>query len=141
GRAAELTTLRQAFDDARRGAVAVRVCGESGVGKTALVRAFVDSLPGQSVLFGRCYEQESLPFKAFDGVVDALCQKLRALPAQAARELLPPEAPLLLRLFAQLSRVPAVAELPPPPDPVTNPVQLRSRAFAAFREVLRRLAE
>src|SRR5439155_25868798 len=78
---------------------------------------------------------------AFDGVVDALCQKLRALPAQAARELLPPEAPLLLRLFAQLSRVPAVAELPPPPDPVTNPVQLRSRAFAAFREVLRRLAE
>ncbi|HEU4536508.1 MAG TPA: serine/threonine-protein kinase, partial [Polyangiaceae bacterium] len=61
GRQAELEALEQALAAVRPerpGAVLVR--GESGVGKTALVRAFVDRVKapeGATVLSGRCYER------------------------------------------------------------------------------------
>ena len=83
GREAELGALRDAFAATRRRASArgAFVTGESGMGKSALVRAFLDELRVQGravVLAGRCYEREAVPYKAFDRVVDALTRYLRA---------------------------------------------------------------
>ncbi len=62
GREGELAALCDAFDSARRGAlVSVVVSGEAGVGKSALVRTFVERIgrevPETWVLAGRCYER------------------------------------------------------------------------------------
>ena len=96
GRERELSALRAALGEARFGqAVAVLVEGESGMGKTALLRRFLDELRSAVVLYGRCYERESVPYKAVDEVVDALCQHLVKLPAREVAALLPPDAGLL----------------------------------------------
>ena len=83
GRAAELVELRAAFEASRAGAVTVHVHGESGVGKSALVRRFTEmlkaELPDAVVLGGACYERESVPYKAVDGVIDALSRYLVTL--------------------------------------------------------------
>src|SRR5262249_61723498 len=75
GRARELQALDDAFAATRQGrSVGVIVRGESGVGKSSLVRRFADEAGkrGAVVLAGRCYERESVPYKALDGVLDAL---------------------------------------------------------------------
>jgi tetratricopeptide (TPR) repeat protein len=145
GRTAELALLHTAFEDSRAGqAVAVFVHGESGLGKTTLVQRFVESLhahPGTVVLAGRCYERESVPYKAFDGVVDALCRSLVRLDAVDAAVLLPRDTQLLSRVFPVLRRVPAVERFPRTRDTAGNLLQLRARAFAAMRELLSKLAD
>jgi eukaryotic-like serine/threonine-protein kinase len=142
GRAEELSALRAAFDESRRQAVAVFVLGESGLGKTALIRRFLAEARRDEravVLDGRCYEQESVPYKALDGVVDALSRHLLRLNAKEATRLFPPDAPLIGRLFPVLLRVPklaaARAEAP------ASPNELRARAFSALRELFARLAD
>ncbi len=61
GREAELRLLEQAFARSRAGAASVFVHGESGVGKSALVRAFrrhvAATAPEGLILAGRCYER------------------------------------------------------------------------------------
>src|SRR5262249_36231443 len=81
GRARELALLGEAFGAVRRrGATAIFVQGESGVGKSALARHFVEQLATDQinlvVLAGRCYERESVPYKAFDGIVDSLARQM-----------------------------------------------------------------
>ena len=66
------------------------VAATSASGKSALVRAFLArSPPRPLVLSGRCYERESVPYKAIDGVVDALTRHLLALPDEELAPLLP----------------------------------------------------
>ena len=69
-------------------AAAVYVCGPSGIGKSALVRSFLGRLTTRDdvvVLAGRCYEHESVPYKALDGVVDSLSRYLVSLSAAGGR--------------------------------------------------------
>jgi serine/threonine protein kinase len=144
GRKAELETLRRAFEDTKEGhAVALFVHGDSGMGKTGLVRKFADDLAlstqGALVLWGSCYERESVPYKAFDGIVDAIAQRLSRLDPVDAALLLPGDVGILARLFPTLKRVLAVSRAQSPK--VSDPQQLRSRAFQALRELLARLAE
>lgn len=144
GREKELAALRGALTEIRRGTpITVLVSGESGVGKSALCREFLSSLSedlGVLVFSGRCYEQESTPYKAFDEIVDALARYLTRLDSEEAALFLPREAALLGRIFPVLRQVPAMssaAEVEESRDPFV----LRTRAFSALREFLAKLVE
>jgi len=146
GREAQIELLRRAFGDVQRGSArAVAVVGASGLGKTALIRRFVEIVtseaPGSVVLEGRCYERESVPYKAFDGVVDSLSQYMRGLPEQESAVLVPVNAGLLSRVFPVLGRVECIAQAPRPHGEIKDPQELRARAFTALREMLFLLAE
>jgi len=143
GRADELRALARALDDTRRGRpVVVILSGEAGIGKTALVQRFADACRGTGtvVLAGRCYEHESVPFKAVDGIVDALSRYLTRLPAVEAAAVLPREAALLARAFPVLARVPAIADAPHRLD-ACDPQAPRAAVVGALRELLARLAD
>jgi energy-coupling factor transporter ATP-binding protein EcfA2 len=146
GRAAELGVLRGLFAKTRAGgAELVLVRGESGVGKTALVRHFAEILarevPGLVLLAGRCYERESVPYKGIDGIIDALSIYLQKLPVVEAAALLPRKAAVLAQVFPVLRRSEAFAHTPPLRDEVFEPKKLRAASFAAVRELLARLCE
>jgi serine/threonine protein kinase len=146
GRTAELAELRRAFADTLAGQTAtLLIQGESGVGKTALARHFLGSVKALHadavVLQARCYERESVPFKAFDGIVDALSQYMVSLSDADAAVLLPVNAALLATVFPVLRRVRVMAKAPRPRHDVLDPQQLRMRVFGAVRELLTRLAD
>jgi len=146
GREPELRLLRAALADVRtRKAVTVLVHGESGIGKSVLVRHFTDELHlrehGAVVFSGRCFERENVPYKAFDGVVDAMSRYLARLPQSEALALLPARPASLAQLFPVLRRVEAIAQSPQVGQDVLDPRELRTRAFAALRDVLTRMAD
>jgi serine/threonine protein kinase len=146
GRDAELEQLHKAYADARSGrAVSVFVHGESGIGKSCLVKHFTDAHVMQDrdlvVLAGRCYEREAVPYKAFDGVVDALSRFMARLPPAEATHLLPTRPASLMQVFPVLRRVEAIAQAPRSTQAAVDPHELRSRAFAAIRELFTRLAD
>lgn len=144
GRRAELAVLRRAFAETRNGgAVSAYVCGESGVGKSALVRRFTESIAALGhdtvVLTGRCYQNEAVSYNGFDGLVDELSVFLRGLSGAAA-ELIPDSAGLLAQVFPVLGCVEHIArasrELAAPKDPH----ELRRQAFQSLRELIARIA-
>jgi hypothetical protein len=145
GRERHLAALHEAFRASRRGrTVSISVHGTSGIGKTALIRGFLDELRQQErvvVLEGRCYERESVPYKALDSLVDALSQFLRGLPEARVRSILPGEAGALARLFPVFARVEAVAESGRGFLQIPDSQELRQRAFTALREILAGLGE
>jgi tetratricopeptide (TPR) repeat protein len=114
--------------------------GESGIGKSELVARFVRVVatddPEAVILTGRCYERESVPYKAFDGVADGLAQVLARMPADDVRELLPSRPELLVRLFPVFQRVEAIAAAPAADREAGEPQEQRRRMFIAFRELL-----
>ncbi|MBL0214126.1 MAG: protein kinase [Myxococcales bacterium] len=143
GRATELGILDAALDEVAAGSThTVFVEGESGIGKSSLVRSFVDRVhaqhPSALVLSGRCYERESVPFKGIDNIVDALAHELmRRHPVDVALHLTN-DVEALARVFPVLRRVSAIARLSVP-RPV-SPVELRARAFRGLRALLTSLA-
>jgi tRNA A-37 threonylcarbamoyl transferase component Bud32/tetratricopeptide (TPR) repeat protein len=145
GRTRELETLAGALADSRAEGVAVIIEGESGLGKSRLVRRFTERValedPQAVVLAGRCHERESVPYKALDGVVDALARLLARMPDAQVSALLPTRPAPLVQIFPVMRRVPAVAELVRAPAPALDPFELRSRAFAALRELFLRLGD
>ncbi len=146
GREPELRELHRALDDVAGGAaVAVFVHGESGIGKSTLIHHFISTVPGQSaelvVLMGQCREHEAVPFKAMDGIIDALSRFLCRLSEVAAAELVPKNAALLPGAFPVLGRVAAIAKAPRPAQVAADPFQQRKRVFSALREMLCRLTE
>ena len=75
GREGDLRQLQHCFESMKRGhPIVAMVRGPSGIGKSALVRRFIDSLrvssPDIAVLEGRCYESETVPYKAIDAVIE-----------------------------------------------------------------------
>jgi tetratricopeptide (TPR) repeat protein len=147
GRTSELGALDHAFQDSHRGAVVTLVRGESGVGKTALVRRFAERLTLEEhrmlVLSGRCYERETVAYKAVDGVIDALARVLSRMSSGEAGAYLPTRIEPLLQVFPVLRRVDEVAALARQSRPESaqmDQIELRSRAFGALREMLGRIA-
>lgn len=143
------TWHRQALDAAytslvNRQTSTVFVFGRTGTGKTALVRAFLDDLSeaeGTVVLSGRCYEQEWVPFKAVDSLVDALARHLRRLPSRELERLLPRDMSLLARVFPALRDVSRAVDRGRRHSELPDPQELRLRVFAEVRELLVRLGE
>jgi hypothetical protein len=150
GRQTELAQLWAAMAQAEDGqAVVVHVRGESGAGKSALVEHFLDQLDRQSSVLGRsealllrsrCYEREAMPFKALDGVMDALVRHFSRLDDFEVGHLLPAEIAPLARLFPVLERVHAVQRLLATSKPLGEAVQDRKRAELALRDLVGRLA-
>ncbi|HSN26048.1 MAG TPA: protein kinase [Kofleriaceae bacterium] len=143
GREAELGLLDAALDEVEAGAaVTIFVGGESGIGKSSLVRSFLGRVEstrrGPLILSGRCYERESVPFKGIDGIVDSLAHELlRRHPVDVAL-LLTEEVEALARVFPVLRRVPAIARMRV--NRMASPVELRSRAFRGLRSLIAALA-
>jgi len=145
GRGQALERLGHAFDQLHRGRPQlVRVTGRSGLGKTALTRAFLEQLRGVGdavVLRGRCYERESVAYKAFDSLVDDLGRHLATLPSVDVEGLMPRDALALARVFPVLRQVDAFRSERRRPLDTQEPHELRRRAFGALKDLLARLAD
>ena len=144
GRENELQRLRTCLDVTRQGrAVVVKLHGESGVGKSALARTFVrEAMRTRHALnlLGRCFERESVPFRALDSIVDALSRFLKRLPDAEVEALLPRDPGALARLFPVLDRVAPIARAPRVDTAGRDSIQQRRAGFASLREFLGRVA-
>ena len=143
GRERELGALDAARRAVRDGEPrTVFVHGASGIGKSALLDRFVASLgPEVNVLRSRCYEREALPYKAFDGVVDGVCRYLGRIDRGQAGALLPRDVHSLTRLFPVMRRVDVIARAEGRHPSALEPLEMRRRAFSAFKELLARLGD
>jgi eukaryotic-like serine/threonine-protein kinase len=144
GRERHLRFLEEAYAASRQQrAVLVSVEGPSGIGKSALVRHFLDGLRrrGVVVLAGRCYEHESVPYKALDPIVDELGRYLLGLPHHEVAARLPRDVGPLMRIFPVLGQVGAVAEAAARSLLSPDPHEVRRRAFAGLRELLARVGD
>ncbi|MEO9191339.1 MAG: AAA family ATPase, partial [Acetobacteraceae bacterium] len=145
GRERHLALLREAFASVQGGAtVTTHVHGPSGTGKTAVVDRFLATLDGDGepvILRGRCYEQESVPYKALDSLVDALTDHLQSLDAEEVSQLIPVQAAVLARVFPVLQRVAAIAQAPTSGVRGSDPRELRRAAVSALRELLTRMGQ
>jgi predicted Ser/Thr protein kinase len=144
GRTRELEILAASFTAAGNGrATAVYVHGPSGIGKTALVQRFLDQIERRDdviVLRGRCYEHESVPYKALDGIIDSLSAYLNASPPSLVEALVPPGIGALGRAFPVMLQVDRVARMPRSESENVEPSAQRRLAVSALRELLTRFA-
>ncbi len=145
GRTEQLALLEQArrqVDD-HKGTAVLLVHGASGIGKTALVNHFVSGVQDDRhlVLRSRCYQNESLPFKALDGLADALGEYLNATDQNLVTSVLPHQVQYLARLFPTLRLVPVIERMADDVVATLDPHEMRRRGFQALRELLHRLAE
>jgi serine/threonine protein kinase/tetratricopeptide (TPR) repeat protein len=145
GRERLLAELHDAFSATREGeTVAVYVHGKSGMGKSALMRTFLAQFKEQErkaiVLQGRCYERESVPYKALDGVVDSLSKHLASIPHGRAETLMPRNSLALARVFPVMLQVDAIFNARSARPETIDLFTLRRQAFGALRELLGRIA-
>ena len=89
---------------------------------------------------GRCYDRESVPFKALDSLIDALASYLKALPETDAAFLMPDDIGLLTLVFPVLQRVGAVARSGTLGVTLLDEQQVRTRACLALRSLLVRIS-
>jgi eukaryotic-like serine/threonine-protein kinase len=144
GRERQLEELRRFFSTAKAGKPTLTfVHGPSGFGKTTLIDAFLEELSqGKQalVLRGRCYEQESVPYKGFDSLVDALVRHLQSLPDEELDAVLPHNREALAQLFPVTRRIARVGERAQPDLRPPDRLELRRMAFDALWELFQRLA-
>ena len=144
GRAIEQARMREALALAESGPVLLCVRGKSGLGKSALVHKFLEEAAessGTVVLSGRCYEQESVPFKALDSLMDGLGRFMRRLSRLEAADLMPRDAGALAQMFPVLANVPAIANAPRRKTEGLDIVTVRKRAGLALRELFSRIRD
>ena len=145
GRTRHLHVLDEVFSGLNRGRTeSIFVFGRTGTGKTTLIRSFLDGLIARNeavVLFGRCYERESVPYKALDSLIDSLARHLKGLPVREAQSVLPADVAFLARVFPVLQSVPAVASSRYDAPSMPDQQELRRRAFAGLRELLAKLGK
>ena len=146
GRERQLGELHDAFRATRAGqTVTVYVHGNSGMGKSTLVRTFLDQVkaktPNAVVLQGRCYERESVPYKGLDGVVDSLSKHLASKRRAKAESLMPRNRAALARVFPVMLQVDAIFDARSNQPETIDLFTMRRQAFGALRELLTRLAQ
>lgn len=141
GRQSHLQQLADSLSDLieTNSPVITFVSGRSGEGKTSLVEKFLDPLRlGHEVLVlsGRCYDRESVPFKAVDNMIDAIVAFLRSRPDDDVVKYLPDDIRMLAHLFPILRRVSSIADRTAEPVQGLDDRQIRYRAFFALRDML-----
>ena len=92
------------------------------------------------MLRSRCYEREAMPFKALDGVIDALVTRLSRLDDFQIGRLMPSDIGALVQLFPAFERLPAVAHMLSEERPAADRFRDRKRANAALSDLFERLA-
>jgi eukaryotic-like serine/threonine-protein kinase len=145
GRAVEQATLARLFEESAQGRCTVALArGPSGIGKSALLRRFLDELrrhkPEAMILAGRCFELESVPYKALDAIIDELARQLRRLPDVESAALLPRDPGALATLFPVLRQV-RTFEQPGTQVGPGESTNVRSRGLTALRELFARMAD
>jgi len=138
GRTSEIGLLSRALLSARDGwTTAVAVHGESGMGKTELIRELALWAAQENALIvrGQCRLDESVAYQALDQVIDELSKHLALLPKADRNTLLPDDFACLVRVF------PVLARLGRPAHPIEelDAAVLRQRAVVALRQMLWRL--
>ncbi len=133
GRAAELAELEAAYDEAAGGAASLAfLAGESGVGKSRLLHAFLDRARerGACAIGGECLElgRDELPYAP-------LVAALRTLVREHDR-VLDRLSPSTRQGLAQL-----IPEIDPDAPPVTAGDDDRHRPFEALLQLLETMAE
>ncbi|MCC6431362.1 MAG: serine/threonine-protein kinase PknK, partial [Gemmatimonadaceae bacterium] len=132
GRERHLHLMNEAYRRMEAGAtVTAHLQGPSGTGKSTLLTRFLSAvreLPDTVVLSGRCFEQESVPYKALDSLIDALAEYLGALDDADVEPLIPVQAAVLARVFPVLQRVTAFARAPGGVSRMSDPRELRRAA-------------
>lgn len=145
GRARHLDLLKESFNAMRQGqTISVLVHGLSGQGKSALIQRFIEVTVRREeavVLAGRCYERESVPYKALDALIDSLSGYLMQLSEREAAWLMPRDILALARVFPVLRRVQAIRDARGRSIEIPDQQELRRRAFSALRELLARIAD
>jgi serine/threonine protein kinase len=145
GREAPLAVMREAFaHTVENGPALVYIRGESGMGKSALLELFLSECARRKdtvVLSGRCNEQESIPFKALDALMDSLGSHLRSLATNETAELLPRHVNALAQMFPQLLRAPAIARAPRERGGRKDDIEYRQMASTALRDLLSRITD
>lgn len=146
GRQPQLTILETSLQEVRehRRPLSVFINGRSGEGKSSLAECFLEPLRRKHevvVLSGRCYDRETVPFKALDTVVDTLCSYIDSLPEAEAALLVPDDIGVLTHVFPVMQRVKVVAKAPRSRVANLDEQQIRKRAFVALRELLWRISD
>jgi DNA-binding winged helix-turn-helix (wHTH) protein len=139
GREREVAQSRMALANARAGRGSLfLICGQSGIGKTRLVRELgaIAQAMGMGVLQGNCTEyEEAIPFLPFVEILERYVELSSG--TDHLRMILGEEAPELARLLPKLKRI--LPDLPPPlelPAP-----QARRHLFNCFRDFVARHAK
>jgi predicted ATPase len=143
GREREIAALERAFADVgeRRQRRIVVLEGEPGVGKSALVHRFLGAIDERAlVLVGRCYEQETMPLKGIDGLVDSLSEHLLAQDDDELRALLAGGVRYLAAVFPVLRRISPIANAVGGTDRVDNEAALRDLAFGELGRLVDAIA-
>ncbi len=141
----QLHAMLEAFQATKQGhPVTMLVRGAQGSGKTALARELIKSVKRRDeviILKGRCFEWESLPFKALDGMMDNLSRALRRMDHREVAKLSNPGLPYLGHFFPVLERVDALGLTEPADLKRLPPAVVRQRAFEGLFQLLCALAE
>ena len=144
GRGEELDRLQRSFDQVQPGRPMVMfVEGVSGVGKTALIETFLRDAQIKTsalVLRSRCHYQETIRYKALDGLVDNLTRNLLLEDSSTLAELTPSHITSLVKAFPVLERVEFETKADEP-GLAADPQVILQRAIEAFRDLVRRLSE
>ena len=136
-----LPALAKALGDTRKGRPVTVLLTGPARDKTALGSAFAEQLRGEAVvLFGRCDPRESVPFRAFDQVIDELGKYLRGLPTLEAAALLPRHPGALASTFPALRSVPAIRRARRRETLPYEGAELRRLAIRSLRDLLGRVA-
>jgi serine/threonine protein kinase/tetratricopeptide (TPR) repeat protein len=145
GRERLVAELHDAFSATAEGdTVSVYLHGHSGMGKSTLVRTFLEQIKQKHnpvILQGRCYERESVPYKALDGVVDSLSKHLASMRPGAVESLLPRNSLALARVFPVMLQVDSIFNARSARPETVDLFTLRRHAFGALRELLARISD
>ena len=122
-----------------QGAHLVLLHGASGMGKSSLIDSFLEPIRERNealILRGRCFQRESLAFRAFDQIIDGLARYLSRQTPHFVESVLPAGASSLATLFPVMQNVQGFAKRLSRRLPPSDPNEIRSQAFQSVKDLL-----